>query len=61
MTDIVGVSRTPIGVFDHPPDPDLGFVKGINVGGSGLAVITRKLTSVGNDVNKWLGDLSPFP
>lgn len=48
-------------MYDHPPDPSFSFIEGHNVGGSGLADITRRLTSVTNDVNRWLGDLDPLP
>lgn len=51
----------PLGVYDHPPDHDFSFIKGYNVGHSGVAKLTRKLTSAANDVNRFLDSLDPLP
>lgn len=53
-------ARYPLGVYDHPADPDVPFLSSIDVGDSFVADWSRRLTSATNDVDQWLDDVLPW-
>lgn len=48
-----------MGVYDHPADPDVPFLKSTDVGDSFAADWSRRLTSATNDVDAWLDSVIP--
>lgn len=53
--------RFPIGVYDHPADPDVPFLESVDVGDSFVADWSRRLTSAANDIDAWLDKINPLP
>lgn len=57
-----GQPSVPLGVYDHPPDPEFPYIHGIRVGGSFAAKSAATATKAVNDVTRLLpswGDLIP--
>ncbi len=52
--------RYPLGVYDHEPDPDVPFLKSVDVGDNFASDLARKATSVVNDLDAALDSLIPF-
>lgn len=53
-------ARQPLGVYDHPADPDVPFLHSVDVGDNFPAAWARRLTSAVNDIDQWLDDLLPW-
>lgn len=58
---VPGASLTPLGVYDHPPDPDVPLLRGIHIGDNVPASILRKATGAVNWADEQLQSLVPFP
>lgn len=56
-----GIEPTPLGVYDHPPDPEVPGLYGVNVGGGRVAHLARDLTGLANEVADFLNSLTPGP
>lgn len=48
-------------MYDHPPDPDIPFLKGVNIGRSRAAGFAKDVTSVVNELGNFLDSLDPIP
>lgn len=52
-------ARYPIGVYDHPPDPDVPGLRSVSVGDSFPAKLANDATGLLNKLDQKLSELLP--
>lgn len=51
------MSKYPVGIYDHRPDPDASFISSVGVGSSRAASYGRELTKLVNEANDLISSI----